>query len=113
MKKGMALLLILSFVLAMAGCNHTATTEEVAVAASVDYPAAIMVEDTLYYVSSETLAEVDQRAIIGYTTSYTDEMPQSNGETNFNRELNMPYAGVEDGIAVLCDNEWFLCLPKE
>ncbi|MBQ3194801.1 MAG: hypothetical protein IJB59_14665, partial [Oscillospiraceae bacterium] len=52
-------------------------------------------------------------AIIGYTTSYTDTYPEKDGETNFNRELNMPYARVEGGIAVLYENEWYLCTPKE
>ena len=107
MKKWIALLLVLSFALAMAGCNKAATPEEnVAVAVKADYPAAIMVDDVIYYLSAAIPAEVDESAIIGYTTSYTDEMPQANGETNFNRELDMPYAKVENGIVVLnYDNE--------
>ena len=77
-----------------------------------DYPALIMVDGVLYYLEYETPAEIDDSAIIGYTNSYTDGAPQNNGETNFNRELNMPYAKVDDGIAVLYQNEWWLCKTK-
>jgi len=56
--------------------------------------------------------EVDESAIIGYTESYTDEYPSENGQTNFNRELGMPYAKVEDGIAVLFQKEWHMCYPN-
>ena len=31
----------------------------------------------------------------------TDTFPEKDGETNFNREIGMPYAKVEEGIAVL------------
>ena len=60
--------------------------------------------------------EVDNSAIIGYTSSYTssytDTFPEKDGETNFNREIGMPYAKVEEGIAVLYEDEWYLCTPK-
>lgn len=77
-----------------------------------DYPAMLMVNDILYYLETAIPAEIDESAIIGYTNSYTDNEPKKNGETNFNRELNMPYAEVEDGIAVLYQNEWWLCKPR-
>ena len=88
------------------------TGEGVQLSVNADYPAAIMVDDVVYYLDSEIVAEVDESAILGYTNSYTNDMPKKNGETNFNRELNMPYAKVENGIAVLYHNEWVLCLPK-
>jgi len=70
-------------------------------------------DNIIYYMEAEPMpAEVDESAIIGYTNSYTSEMPKQNGETNFNRELNVPYAEVEDGIAILYNNEWYLCLPR-
>ena len=73
-----------------------------------------MVNGGIYILTSEPMpAEVDESAIIGYTTSYTDTFPQQEGETNFNRELEMPYAKVEDGIAVLYNNEWYLCVPED
>ncbi|MDO5406013.1 MAG: M56 family metallopeptidase [Eubacteriales bacterium] len=82
--------------------------------AQTDYPAAIMVEDTVYLLSAEpSPVEVDESVIIGYTKSYTGTFPEKNGETNFNQELNMPYARVEGGIAVLYENEWYLCTPQK
>lgn len=88
------------------------TGDGVQLVVNADYPAAIMVDDVIYYLDSEIVAEVDESAILGYTNSYTDDMPKKNGETNFNRELNMPYAKLENGIAVLYHNEWVLCLAK-
>ena len=106
MKRYIALLLTMVCILALAGCGLGSHTEK-------DYPAAIMVEGTIYLKSASAMpAEIDESAIIGYTTSYTDTYPEKDGETNFNRELNMPYAKVEGGIAVLYENEWYLCTPK-
>ena len=79
-----------------------------------DYPAAIMVYGDIYYLSVEEISgEVEESAILGYTESYTDTYPEKNGQTNFNRELGMPYARVEGGIAVLMDEEWYMCYPKK
>ena len=105
MKRYIALVLAIICVLALAGCApHTET----------DYPAAIMAEGEIYLKSVTVMpAEIDESAIIGYTTSYTDTYPEKDGETNFNRELNMPYARVEGGIAVLYENEWYLCKQKD
>ena len=105
MKRYITLLLAIVCVLALAGCgSHT----------EKDYPAAIMVEGTVYLKSAAAMpAEIDESAIIGYTTSYTDTYPEKDGETNFNREVNMPYARVEGGIAVLYENEWYLWTPKD
>jgi len=108
MKKGIALFLSVIFIFMLAGCGilgpHTET----------DYPAAIMADGEIYLLSATPMpAEPDESAIIGYTSSYTDEFPDKDGETNFNRELNMPYARVSGGIAVLYENEWFLCTPKD
>lgn len=93
--------------------QENSATEE-AEAMTTDYPAAIMVNDMIYLYHAEAMpGEVDESAIIGYTTSYTDTFPEKNGETNFNRELDMAYAKVEGGIAVLYENEWHLCTPKD
>ena len=87
--------------------QETISTEGVA-----DYPAVIMVNDTIYLLEGVPMpVEVDESAIIGYTESFTDTFPENNGETNFNPELGMPYAQVEGGIAVLYQNEWYLCTP--
>jgi hypothetical protein len=107
MKRIIVLLLSILFMLTLTGCGllgpHTET----------DYPAAIMAEGEIYLKSAEPMpAEIDESTIIGYTTSYTDTFPKNDGEANFSRELNLPYARVEGGIAVLVENEWYLCTPK-
>lgn len=106
MKKIFVLLILCVFVLGIAGCGTTGGT--------ADYPAAIMVEGTVYYKSAAAMpVEVDESTIIGYTESFTDKFPEKDGETNFNRETGMPYAKVEGGMAVLYENEWYLCTPKD
>lgn len=98
------LILLLAFCL-LAGCGPDVAT---------DYPAAIMVHGNIYYYSVEEIpGEVEESAILGYTESYTNTFPEKHGETNFNRELGMPYAKVEGGIAVLMDNEWHMCYPMK
>ena len=73
-----------------------------------------MVDGDVYYLVSESMAgEVDDSAILGHTLSYTDTFPQKDGETNFNRELEMPYVKVTEGIAVFYENEWHLCTPVD
>ena len=55
-----------------------------------------MVDDVAYFYQTGAIpGKIDESAIIGYTTSYTDMFPDKDGETNFNQELNMPYAKVE------------------
>lgn len=104
MKKVLSLFLALLCLTALTGCRTV----------SADYPAAIMVEDVLYYKPAQpSPGEVDSEAIIGTTTSYTDEMPDEEGETNFDRELGCPYARVREGIAILYSNEWYICTPME
>ena len=78
-----------------------------------DYPAALMVEDTVYLLSQDTVpAEVGQDAIIGYTVSYTDTFPEKNGETNFSRTAELPIAQTESGVAVCYEGAWRLCTPQ-
>ena len=77
-----------------------------------DYPAAIQIEGRIYLLAEAPMpAEIEESAIIGRTTSYTDSWPQQDGETNFSRELDLPYARVEGGMAVLLDHEWYFCEP--
>ena len=110
MKKSIGLISLLIFVTALVSCSSEAATEETA----TDYPAAIMADDSIYLLSAEPMEEeIDEIAVIGYTEYYTDTFPERNGETNFNRELNMPFAKVEGGIAVLYENKWYLCTPNE
>ena len=80
-----------------------------------DGRAAIMVNSVLYLLAPEPVPiEVDESAIIGYTTSYTTGMPSMEGETNFSRELNLPYAKCNGSIYILYENEWYECqLPAK
>ena len=132
MKKRLGAVLLMAVILMMAGCGSSNSGEEstapdiqitentdladleenVSTEDVADCPAAFMVNDTIYLLEGIPMpAEVDESAIIGYTESYTDTFPEKNGETNFNPELGMPYAQVEDGIAVLYQNEWYLGTP--
>jgi hypothetical protein len=77
-----------------------------------DYPAAIMIDDVVYALSLAAISgEVDKSSTIGYT-SYKDTYPAKNGECNFSKE-SMPYARVAEGIVVLYENEWRLCIPMD
>ena len=144
MKKRLVAILLIIFVLMITGCGYIGNEEEqngagsqiadntdqtntgengtisadeaenVSTEGVADYPAAIMVNGTIYLLEGVPMpAEVDESAIIGYTESFTDTFPENNGETNFNPELGMPYAQVEGGIAVLYQNEWYLATPHE
>jgi len=104
MKKFKIVMLLICCMVALTACTSGTET---------DYAAAIMVNDQIYYKSVQAVpVEIDDSAILGYTKYYTDTFPKKNGETNFNRELGMAYAKVEDGIAVLFENEWYMCYPK-
>ena len=106
MQKIIAIVLVLTCLCGMIGCTTSGS--------ETDYPAAIMVDGEVYYLVSEpTTGEVHDSAILGHTSSYTDTFPQKDGETNFNRELEMPYAKVTEGIAVFYENEWHLCAPED
>lgn len=125
--KRLIILILSIFTFALAGCQAEpgpvtkapdttppATEDTAAEGTTADYPAAIMVDDVIYLLNEKPMAEaVDESSVIGYTKSYTDTFPEKNEETNFNRELDMPYAKVEDGIAVLYEEEWQLCTPQE
>ena len=105
MKKIKTVMLLIFCMVTISACGSGTET---------DYAAAIMVNDQIYCKSVQAVpAEIDDSAILGYTKYYTDTFPKKNGETNFNRELGMAYAKVEDGIAVLFKNEWYMCYPED
>ena len=102
MKKYISIILSALFILSLVGCNKDVETM---------YQLGIMVDGIFYEKSAQPMpAEVDESAIIGYVKSYTDTFPKNDGETNISKDLiNAPYAKVEGGIAVLYQNEWYLC----
>ena len=115
-KKLLLSILIVFCLLCAAGCTAPVPVPEKTpiVSAATDYPAAIMAEGVIWLLPGEPMAgEVDDSAILGYTASYTDTFPEKDGETNFDRETGKPYAKVEGGLAVLYQNEWYLCTPKK
>ena len=69
-----------------------------------------MVDGVLYWSTDEILAGEVDPSIIRDTTSYTDGMPEEDGQTNFARE-GTQYAVTADGVAVLVGNEWVLFEP--
>ena len=104
MKKLLSMVLTALFAISLIGCGKGVET---------DYAAAIMVDGTIYYKSIEEIpAEEAENMIIGYTKSYTDTFPKKDGQTNFSRERNLPYAKVDEGIAILIDGTWYLCRKK-
>ena len=104
MKKHTTVLLLTVCIFLLAACGPDKET---------DYPAAIMVDGNIYYKSvTEVSEKIEEHAILGYTESYTETFPKKDGECNFNREIGMPYARVEDGIAVYMDDTWYLCFSK-
>lgn len=125
--KGFWALLCLSFCLAvpLAACGGPAETESGhagqsagseqqthASAQVADFPPVIQVDGIVYlYTPDPVPGEVDESAVLGYTSAYTDAFPTRDGETNFNPELEMPYARVGENIAVLYRQEWRLCTP--
>ena len=105
MKKLLAAMLAAAVLLPLAACA--------AERPAGDYPAAIMVNGAVYQMACQTVENVDDTAILGHTTSYTDAWPEKDGETNFSRTLDLPYARCEGGIAVYCDGAWQLFTLKE
>ena len=108
MRKRIVFLMVIFSLLSLAGCNKGAFTE-------TDYSAAIMVDGKIYLKTVESRpGEVDESAIIGYFQSYTDTYPKKDGQTNISKDLiDAPYAKVEGGIAILYQNEWYLCIPDD
>ena len=71
---------------------------------------AIWVDGQLYWSTGQAISgEVEESAILG-TTTYTDGLPDEDGEANFNREGTL-YARTDEGIAVEIDGEWVLFTP--
>ena len=106
MKKMTAFVLALFCVFGMPGCLQRKETM---------YQLGLMVDGVFYEKSSEPMpAEVDESAIIGCINAYTDTFPDEDGETNISKDLiNTPYAKVKGSIAILFENEWYLCKAED
>lgn len=106
MKRFIALVLTLTCALGLIGCNKGTETM---------YLLGIMVDGVFYEKPYQpSPMEVDESAIIGYVESYTDTFPDKDGETNISKDMiGEPFAKVEGGIAILYQNEWWLCTADE
>ena len=102
MKKYISILVSILCVLSFVGCGEGKETM---------YLQGILVDGVFYEKSYQPMpAEVDESAIIGYVESYTDTIPKKDGESNISKDIiGAPYAKVEGGIAILYENEWYLC----
>lgn len=107
MKKYISIILSILCILSLVGCSK----KEV----ETMYIQGIMVDGVVYSKYYQPMpAEVDESAIIGYIESYTDTYPKKDGQTNISKDLiGAPYAKVEGGIAILYENEWYLCTSDE
>lgn len=82
--------------------------------AKIDYPAAIMVDGTLYTIANPPQeVAVDETDVIGTVNSYTKKMPRRDGQTNFDQSKTSRYASVKDGIAVSHGERWLLYTEKD
>lgn len=102
MKKYILILVSILCILSSVGCGEGKETMDIQ---------GILVDGVFYEKSYQPMpAEVDESAIIGYVESYTDTIPKKDGESNISKDLiGAPYAKVEGGIAILYENEWYLC----
>lgn len=102
MKKIISSFLAAVCLLGLVGCNKGTDTM---------YQLGIMVDGVFYEKPYQpSPMEVDESAIIGYVESYTDTFPEKDDETNISKVMvGGPYAKVEGGIAILYQNEWWLC----
>lgn len=102
MKKYILILVSILCILSSVGCGEGKETMDIQ---------GILVDGVFYEKSYQPMpAEVDESAIIGYVESYTDSIPKKHGESNISKDIiGAPYAKVEGGIAILYENEWYLC----
>ena len=108
MRGGLLLALLLAGVLlaALGSMLHSRTR-------TGDYPAAIMVDGTVYLVPVDPLpaGTVDEGEITGHVGSYTETFPEKDGQQNFSRRADLPCIRTAEGIALLYDGAWYLCVP--
>ena len=105
----------LLLVLLLAGVPLAALGKMMQRDTAADYPAAIMVDGTVYLVPVDPLpaGTVDEAEITGCVDSYTGTFPEKDGQQNFSREAALPYAPAVGGLALLCDGAWYLCDPAQ
>jgi len=104
MKRMLVFILIVSSGFILSSCSNTGV--------ETDYPAAIMVDDVVYYKTMDEISgEFTDSQIAGYT-KYKDGFPEKNGQANFSRN-GVPYARYGEDIAVCIDGTWFYCRARD
>lgn len=76
-----------------------------------DYCPAIMVDGVVYWSTDTPVPGEVEESAIRTVTSYTDGVPEEDGQTNFDRGLTTQYAMTDMGLVVLIDREWILFDP--
>lgn len=78
-----------------------------------DMEPAIMLDGILYYSTGLTVEEEINEADIQAVTSYTNAVPEMDGQTNFSQDLSAKYARLPEGLAVWMDGTWILFTAPE
>ena len=77
----------------------------------------IMIDDTIYYLSSKgnPIVEITESDYLGrvLSTVSLSQKPIENGQANFNVNIDSPYAIYEDGIVVLWNKAWSPFVTEE
>lgn len=76
-----------------------------------DYCAAIMVDGVVYWSTDTPVPGEVEESAVRTVASYTDGVPEEDGQTNFDRGLTTQYAMTDMGLVVLIDREWILFDP--
>lgn len=76
-----------------------------------DYCPAIMVDGVVYWSTDTPVPGEVEESAIRTVASYTDGVPEEDGQTNFDRGLTTQYAMTDMGLVVLMDREWILFDP--
>lgn len=74
---------------------------------------AIMLDGVLYSSTGLAVEEEISEADIRPVTSYTNAVPEMDGQTNFSQDLSAKYARVPEGLAVWMDGVWILFTAPE
>lgn len=113
MKKVIALILSLTFVLALAGCSKAENNDTPNIPNAL--VPAVMYDGEIYCTTGKQIpVEVDDSAIVGEVTSIVplSQWPNEEGQANFGGE-GMSLAVTSSGFLVLVENEWTLFEPQE
>lgn len=92
------------------GSSDAAAPQEPGMAVE-DYCPAIMVDGVVYWSTDTPVPGEVEESAVRTVTSYTDGVPEEDGQTNFDRGLTTQYAMTDMGLVVLMDREWILFDP--